>query len=202
MKKILIILILILNSICFGSIFDPPTKEEKNYLTQVYTTLFNTIVTYNERSFIEKAEEALTNPIHPSVFYDKGLTYGITARRKIAEFATFYTMGTIYKMDKNQIKKNKITIDEMEKDLKWKVDENAILYWYVPKGFLLGAIDLREPDNILIFGIKDAGIPSYIDEHLYHTYLLYERITEIIDLISYREPETYDFILRINGYRK
>ena len=197
MKKILVILMLVINSISFGGTV---TKEQKDELTKTLTTMFNKVPIYDERSYIEKAEETINDFMHESLFYDYGYTEPITTKRYIAENAMFYAISSIYGMNKNAIINNKITVDEMEKDFKWKVTEDAFIIWYIPKAYIAGIIDLRYPESVLVFGV-DTGALSYYADNIYFMYPMPIKYVGDLGTLNYREPETLKFILKINNIK-
>lgn len=185
MKKILIMLMVV-----FGSFVYSDEAED------LIINGFNSISESVETIMRDKADEVMHewDKNYYSIFYDNDVPVSI--RRHITEIALIYAMDQIYKGNKDAIKKNKINIQELSKDFRYKVDPDGVIFWCVPKAHLAGCYVIAT-ETLGVYGV-DTGMPTIYDG-FYSMYPMYMKYAGEMDVLWYRNKELAEFIYKMNG---
>lgn len=186
MKKVLIGLILLIESILYGMDMKEAILKD-----------FEAVDDYTYSRAREEAEDILLfDRKYQSVFYSYDDPKRINAKRYISEIAAFYAMETIYKWDKEAIKRDNITADRFERDFMWKLERSGYIVWCIPDAHLFGTINMINED-IAVLAVN-TGAPMYENGWFLFS-PLYDRYYMFLENLYYSNNiELKKFIFDIN----
>lgn len=191
MKKILIALILLIGTFAYSY---------NDKLANDIMANYNSIEGSDYSADKERVEEILREPYgtYGSPFDIDG-DYVLSTGDFIIQMSTWIAYETIYKFDKNKMRKEKPNINKYAKDFHYKFNSsNGVIVWYIPSAHTCGMIEVIS-GTVYLYGYN-TGESSYYDGY-YGMNTLHMKYSMKMETARDYDKELYKVICEINDVK-
>ena len=191
MKKILIALILLIGTFAYSY---------NDKLANDIMANYNNIEGSDYSADKERVEEILREPY--GTFgspFDIDGDYVLSTGDFIIQMSTWIAYETIYKFDKNKMRKEKPNINKYAKDFHYKFNSsNGVIVWYIPSAHTCGMIEVIS-GTVYLYGYN-TGESSYYDGY-YGMNTLHMKYSMKMETARDYDKELYKVICEINDVK-
>lgn len=191
MKKILIALILLIGTFAYSY---------NDKLANDIMANYNSIEGSDYSADKERVEEILREPY--GTFgspFDIDGDYVLSTGDFIIQMSTWIAYETIYKFDKNKMRKEKPNINKYAKDFYYKFNSsNSVIVWCIPSAHTCGIIEVIS-GTVYLYGYN-TGESSYYDGY-YGMNTLHMKYSMKMETARDYDKELYKVICEINDVK-
>ena len=191
MKKILIALIILIGTFAYSY---------NDKLANDIMANYNNIEGSDYSADKERVEEILREPY--GTFgspFDIDGDYVLSTGDFIIQMSTWIAYETIYKFDKNKMRKEKPNINKYAKDFQYKFNSsNGVIVWCIPSAHTCGMIEVIS-GTVYLYGYN-TGESSYYDGY-YGMNTLHMKYSMKMETARDYDKELYKVICEINDVK-